>query len=153
MLHFLITLTTHAPWIYTPQEYGTFSKGKSNRDRLLNAMWYLDQSLKQYYADVPDGTAICIYGDHNSAIFPCGKETATARRVPFIFAVKGTKLSVQHNEIDEMDLSMLDVSSYVRQSIGYSAPNDGARESDVLDLDEIENDESQRYEKENRILK
>lgn len=116
-VHFIVTLTTHAPW-KTPKYYDSFKDDpQSNRDRYLNAMSYLDHTIEEYYETLPEGTVLFIYGDHGSAV-PITTETASAEDdVPFIVVVKGDHSFRPFPKENISGLSMLDAASYIRNSI------------------------------------
>ena len=68
-LHFIITLTSHGPWIYLgPDEKQLYKQPQDIRDNYLNSMRYLDSALEKYVSQLPMGTIVILYGDHESGI-------------------------------------------------------------------------------------
>ncbi len=129
ILQFLITLTTHSPWIYTPQICGhSANLGHTSRERLISAMRYLDDSLANFYDQLPEGTLLLIYGDHNSGIPLLGATSPNLNHVPFILKQKGTRLARVDLE-NVKNITMLDVASYVRNL--FSVPCNGRADEAV----------------------
>ena len=108
----IITLTTHAPWTFTPEVGGVGQPvPKSSRQRLINSMRYLDSSIETFYAKLPVGTVLVIYGDHNSGI-SLDSDSPSRERVPLIISKKGSPFEQRIELCNE--LSMLDAASAVR---------------------------------------
>ena len=68
-IHFIITLTTHSPFNYLPEDIPQLiSAPVTLGDRYINSMRYLDDCLCEYFEKLPDGTIMIIYGDHSSRV-------------------------------------------------------------------------------------
>lgn len=73
---FLITLTTHHPYHYTPPKERGVAVKVLSRERLGGYLWsmrYIDDALRQLFADLDeagllDHTVVVIYGDHDSKL-------------------------------------------------------------------------------------
>ncbi|UQZ88826.1 hypothetical protein C4J81_06270 [Deltaproteobacteria bacterium Smac51] len=83
---FIITMSSHVPFMKPRPEYKSVG-GKFAR--YVSSLTYLDQQLAEYYARLPEGTVMIIWGDHGSdVVYPRGFEPGD-REVPFLVHVKG----------------------------------------------------------------
>jgi glucan phosphoethanolaminetransferase (alkaline phosphatase superfamily) len=62
---FVITLTSHSPYTYLPDnEFAIYSHPSSLTERYVNSINYVDRSLRETIDRIPAGTTVIIYGDH-----------------------------------------------------------------------------------------
>ncbi len=82
---FIITMSSHIPFLpATPM----FKSAGGTFARYVSSLRYLDQCLAAYYAKLPAGTLLIIWGDHGSDVsYPRGFPD-NARRVPFLVHIK-----------------------------------------------------------------
>jgi membrane-anchored protein YejM (alkaline phosphatase superfamily) len=82
-VHFLITLSTHAP--YDMVDPAAHLAGGTPRARYLLSMAYVDQALGRFLATLPKQgtTLVALYGDHSSNLFKAPGAEAEAS-VPMI---------------------------------------------------------------------
>ncbi len=127
--HFIITLTSHGPFTYTPPtSKEIFSNPKTMQQRYMNAIRYTDRATKRYVESLPDGTVVVIYGDHPSLMIDSEVETRNQSRkefVPFYVYKKGENLSqrqLTRNSSLAMDgvLTDVDVYFFVRRMVKAS---------------------------------
>lgn len=120
-LHFIITLTSHQPFIYLEPEEATFMPDASGiTDRYFNHMNFVDRALEQYIEQLAPGTLVFVLGDHRAAVeyestfdAPEGSE-----HVPLLIHRVGDPLAGAQQSrgagIDQSgELTMIDVASYV----------------------------------------
>jgi Sulfatase len=63
--HFVITLTTHVPYIYLKSnEQEIYPRPRTIVQNYMNNMRYLDNCLRQYVMALGSGTTVMIYADH-----------------------------------------------------------------------------------------
>ena len=83
---FIITMTTHIPFIEPAPEFasagGTFA-------RYVSALRYFDRCLAEYYAALPEGALLVLWGDHGSDVDYPRQYLPNGRQVPFVVHVKG----------------------------------------------------------------
>jgi phosphoglycerol transferase MdoB-like AlkP superfamily enzyme len=85
-VHFLITLSTHAPYdLVIPPGPG---EGGPVKTRYLRSMRYVDGALGSFVRSLPtDGTTlVAIYGDHTSGVFDAGN-AGEERAVPMVLGL------------------------------------------------------------------
>jgi hypothetical protein len=124
-LHFIITLTSHGPWIYlSPDERQLYGQPKDIRENYLNSMRYLDSALEQYISRLPAGTTVVLYGDHESMIpyTSLNKAPAGDEWVPFFIYKVGSDISGMQVTRDQPiahsgELNLLDAVNFIRACI------------------------------------
>ncbi|MGZ6126004.1 MAG: sulfatase-like hydrolase/transferase, partial [Myxococcales bacterium] len=85
-VHFLITLSTHAPFdLVDPAAH---LDGATQRTRYEHSVAYLDAALGSFLRDLPkDGaTLVALYGDHTSGLFDDRPEDGE-RAVPLVLGL------------------------------------------------------------------
>lgn len=83
---FIITMSSHIPFI---EPLPIFQRAGGVFARYVSSLRYLDQSLAAYYARLPAGTVLVVWGDHGSDVdYPKGF-AENRRNVPFLVHVKG----------------------------------------------------------------
>ncbi len=94
MFHFVITLTSHGPFNQLPDRAARLiASPQGIAERYLNSMNYVDRSLAEYYAELPDNTTLVIYGDHHSNVVGYVAGEPHGDRVPWIICQKGRDIS------------------------------------------------------------
>ena len=89
-LQFIITMTSHGPWDYQPEEENEiYSQPQDSIENYFNAIRYVDNGLKEYVEGLPDNTLIFMFGDHVSAQEYENYELGV---VPFVVYQKGQSL-------------------------------------------------------------
>jgi phosphoglycerol transferase MdoB-like AlkP superfamily enzyme len=127
-LHFIITLTSHGPWIFlSKDEMKIFGQPRNIKENYINSMKYLDQALSRYISDLPKDTIVVLYGDHESKIDYTKNNKGPVHPeaqewVPcFIYKVGddlAKKQTTRNLEISTSgELNLLDVISYLRVCI------------------------------------
>jgi arylsulfatase A-like enzyme len=124
--HFIITLTSHTPFIYvTPQADYPYPHPANKAESYFNSMRYLDDCLKEYIMSLPNHTTVVIYGDHCTEV-----ETANfasdrgdnAEYVPCFIYDSDRDLAEEQRTRNEPisingELNLLDVSTYLRNRV------------------------------------
>ena len=86
---FLITMSSHIPFMEAAPEFkgagGIFA-------RYVSSLRYFDSQFAEYYASLPDGTVVILWGDHGSDVDYPSQYSPNERHVPFIVHVKGQNL-------------------------------------------------------------
>ncbi len=102
-LQFIITMTSHGPWDYQPEDKNEiYSQPKNSIENYFNAIRYLDNSLKNYVEGLPDNTIIFMFGDHVSAQKYENHELGV---VPFLVYQKGQVLRFSNKAEQQKALS------------------------------------------------
>lgn len=83
---FIITMTSHIPFI---DPLPIFKKAGGVFARYVSSLRYTDQAIAAYYATLPAGTLIIIWGDHGSDVTYPVAFAENNRQVPFFVHVKG----------------------------------------------------------------
>lgn len=127
-LHFIITFTSHGPFDRLPDgSSDLFPKPADLTEAYLNSMRYVDRALERYYDQLPEGTTLVIYGDHDSQVDGYRDHPPPVERIPWLIARKGVDLAeVQVTRGTPLAqsgaLSQLDMATYVRRSLAVSDP-------------------------------
>jgi len=124
-LHFIITLTSHGPWIYlAPEEKQLYKKPKNIREDYLNSMRYLDSALEKYISQLPKGTIVVLYGDHESHVpyTTFNKSPAGVAWVPFFIYKVGSDIAGKQVTRGQPialngELNLLDTVNFIRACI------------------------------------
>lgn len=121
VFHFVITITSHGPFDRLPADCDKLIESpKCIQDRYLNSMHYVDQSLEQYYASLPEDTTLIIYGDHHSSVKGYVTENIHNDRVPWIICQKGKDLADRQKSDSGLahsgKLSQLEMVCFMRDS-------------------------------------
>jgi phosphoglycerol transferase MdoB-like AlkP superfamily enzyme len=85
-------------------------------------MRYVDNSLKRYFAALPDRTTVVLYGDHESGVGGYTSDGDRDRSIPWLFCIKEDGAIKQpHLHPDDLpantELSQLDMATYLRKSL------------------------------------
>lgn len=83
---FIITMSSHVPFM---DVMPIFKKTKGTFARYVSSLRYFDQSFAAYYAQLPEGTVLIMWGDHGSDVQYPRSFPENSRHVPFILHVKG----------------------------------------------------------------
>ena len=87
-MQFIITMSSHIPFM---DPLPVFKKVGGSFARYVSSLRYLDQSLAAYYARLPNGAVLVLWGDHGSDVsYPPGFPE-NDRNVPFLVHVKGNR--------------------------------------------------------------
>lgn len=118
-LHFIITLTSHAPFDFLdPGDRDLFAKPRNQRERYLNSMRYVDTQLKNYIQSLPEDSVIVVYGDHTSHVRYGQNPGHGDQYVPFLIHKVGQDLAkLQRTRGQKIatsgELTLLDAAGYV----------------------------------------
>lgn len=121
--HFIITITSHGPFNRVPDEQNELYRHPQNiTQAYLNSMRYVDNSLKRYFAALPDRTTVVLYGDHESGVGGYTSDGDRDRSIPWLFCIKEDGAIKQpHLHPDDLpantELSQLDMATYLRKSL------------------------------------
>ncbi len=119
-MHFIITLTSHAPFHFlAPEDCELFPAPTSLREQYLNSMRYVDTQLKRYIQALPDDLVVVLYGDHASHV-DYGKHSGDDGNeyVPFLIHKIGHNLA-ELQKTRSLDIALsgelttLDAAGYV----------------------------------------
>lgn len=122
-LHYIITLTSHQPFIYLEASECTFlPKADGMLDRYFNGINFVDRHLASYIGNLAQGTLVVIFGDHR-AMVDYGAAAASddrAEHVPLFIHRVGEKLAARQNSRTlplaySGELTMLDAATYIRR--------------------------------------
>ena len=84
---FIVTMSSHVPFI---DPYPIFKSVGGRFARYVSSLRYMDRCLAAYYARLPEGAVVILWGDHGSDVaYPRGFPD-NARHVPFMVHVKGS---------------------------------------------------------------
>jgi hypothetical protein len=121
MFHFLITLTTHSPFNFLPSDFAVqHASDRGKLSRYFKSMRYLDNSLKDYFASLPAGTWMVLYGDHGPGFKK--EDSGFTESVPFIVSRKNHQLELTESQQKRIDptvrqFDLLDMSRYFRNEL------------------------------------
>ncbi len=127
VFHFIATMSSHGPFRFIePGEAEIYPSPSDVRQRYLNSMRYVDNALRDYFARLPKGTLIVVYGDHPANV--ARREFATDysgtnEYVPCFIHVTGENLATRQETrgraiATDGSLSLIDVANYLRKSVG-----------------------------------
>lgn len=129
MYVFGITLDTHVPYRQLrPDEMTLFPHPENAEQRYLNSLRHLDTCLKEFFAGLPAGTTVVLYGDHTAAmatpLFTSDIDEGS-EYVGCLIYQEGRDLALQQKTRQlaisrDGSLNLLDVLNYVRHSIERS---------------------------------
>ncbi len=122
-LHYIITLTSHQPFIYLESEQRTFlPRADSIRDRYFDSMNFVDRKLSAYVDNLETGTLVIIFGDHRAMVdYRSAKGgDERAEHVPLIIHRVGERLAARQASRNSPlaysgELTILDAASYIHQ--------------------------------------
>jgi hypothetical protein len=126
--HFVITLTTHAPYnLLSPSDMEIFKNPRSSFERYVNNMRYLDNCLRDYITSLGRGVTIMLYADHpcteSGDRFEPDREVATAREfIPcFIYDTDSDLSRLQETRKQPIatngNLNLVDMINYLRAQL------------------------------------
>jgi phosphoglycerol transferase MdoB-like AlkP superfamily enzyme len=123
-LHYIITLTSHQPFIYLEPAERTFLPGADGMlDRYFDSMNFVDRCLAAYIGGLARGTLVVIFGDHramvdyNSSAAGCDDR---AEHVPLFIHHVGERLAARQASRTlpitySGELTLLDAASYIHR--------------------------------------
>lgn len=124
-LHYIITLTSHQPFIYLEPEEHLFLPGRRDiRSRYFNSMNFVDRQLAAYSEGLAAGTLLIIFGDHRAMVeYEADAGTGAMRppqHVPLLIHCQGDRLAGRQRSRGSPaalsgELTMLDAASYIRR--------------------------------------
>lgn len=85
---FLITMSSHVPFM---DPLPAFKSAGGPFSRYISSMHYFDEHFAAYYAGLPAGTLLILWGDHGSDVEYPEPYGPNSRHVPFIVHVKGNE--------------------------------------------------------------
>lgn len=120
-LHYIITLTSHQPFVYLEPDERTFlPKTESMLDRYFDSMNFVDRNLEAYVDGLAKGTLVLLFGDHRAMVDYRGEAGGCdrAEHVPlFIHRVGENMAARQASRALPLaisgELTMLDAASYI----------------------------------------
>ena len=144
-LSFIISLTSHHPFVYTPKEYNdlfpslTLDEGWGLLGPYLRSARYTDDALKAFYEDLEargllEDTLFVIYGDHDAGAMHTMKTlpqmspytfTVAEERVPFVIAIPGkeAELAVAREQHTDATTGLHEVFPTVMHLLGEPIPD------------------------------
>lgn len=122
-LHYIITLTSHQPFIYLESAQRTFlPRAESMLDRYFNSMNFVDRQLSAYVESLATGTLVIIFGDHRAMVDYGGAEGVgdRAEHVPLIIHRVGERLAARQASRNSPcaysgELTILDAAFYIHR--------------------------------------
>lgn len=152
-LSFIISLTAHHPFVYTPKEYNdlfsslTLDEGWGLLGPYLRSARYTDDALRDFYEDLEargllEDTLFVIYGDHDAGTLHTTKTlpqmspyayTVAEDRVPFVIAIPGEEeaLAAVRGRHTDATAGLQDVFPTVMHLLGEPVP-DGVLGTNLL---------------------
>ena len=132
-LHYVITLTSHQPFIYLEPEQQTFLPGKGDiQSRYFNNMNFVDRQIETYIRGLPAGTLVVVFGDHRAMVeydLEAGVRADPAERVPLFIHRVGDRLASQQKSRSQPvalsgEWTQVDAASYIHQLFLKTVPQD-----------------------------
>jgi len=126
-VHFIITVTSHTPFVFTPPPGDApFKNPKTEGEYYLNSMRYVDTALARYVDPLPEGTLVVFYADHDSQASYLDHRPSGSNLVPVLIFQKGEDLSKRQKTrasglATSGELGLLDVAGYVASWFGDHA--------------------------------
>lgn len=123
-LEFLITMSSHVPFM---EPLPKFEGVRGAFARYIASMNYFDEHFAAYYAGLPKGTLLIIWGDHGSDVSYPEPYGPNSRHVPFMVHVKGN-IGWMNGQTglrtDERagDYTLCELSYYLRKIFRQSGP-------------------------------
>jgi phosphoglycerol transferase MdoB-like AlkP superfamily enzyme len=122
-LHYIITLTSHQPFIYLePAERTLLPHAGSMLERYFDSINFVDRHLEAYINGLAKGTLVVIFGDHRAMVDYGGAAGVDGRaeHVPLFIHCVGEKLAAkQVSRVSPIaysgELTMLDAASYIHR--------------------------------------
>ncbi|NRA84503.1 MAG: sulfatase-like hydrolase/transferase [Gammaproteobacteria bacterium] len=118
-LSFVITVTSHGPFSFTPDDYhNNFELDMSKmRDRYIASINYVDNALGRFIKALPKDSLVVIYGDHESATNP-NRIPSSEEYVPVLIYVTESNIlqnnrQIQHS-INENSLVLNDLANMLK---------------------------------------
>ncbi len=130
-LHYIITLTSHQPFIYLEAEQQTFIPGKEDiQSRYFNNMHFVDRQIETYVGGLPAGALVIILGDHRAMVEyapEAGVRADPAERVPLFIHRVGDRLASQQKSRGQPvalsgELTQVDAASYIQRLFFQAVP-------------------------------
>ena len=121
-LHYLITLTSHQPFIFLEPELELFlPQRKDVQSRYFNSMHFLDRELEAYINALPANTVVVIFGDHRAMVeYASEVDDGDGRReyVPLLIHCVGERLADRQASrtlpvAQSGELDLIDAAKYV----------------------------------------
>lgn len=139
-LHYLITLTSHQPFIFLEPELELFLPQRRDvQSRYFNSMNYVDRQLEAYMNALPEKTLVVIFGDHRAMVeYASEVDDGGGRReyVPLLIHRVGERLAERQASpalpaAQSGELDLIDAAKYVQgwfSKQGGEAMSDGRGE-------------------------
>ena len=133
-LHYLITLTSHQPFIFLEPELELFlPQRKDVQSRYFNSMHFVDRELEAYINALPANTVVVIFGDHRAMVeYASEVDDGDGRRdyVPLLIHCVGERLAERQASrtlpvAQSGELDLIDAAKYVHGWFGKNS--DGSR--------------------------
>ncbi|MDD5705478.1 MAG: LTA synthase family protein [Kiritimatiellae bacterium] len=121
-LHYIITLTSHQPFIYLEPEQCLFRPQRDDiQSRYFNSVNFVDRQLEAYIGGLRQDTLVVIFGDHRALVeYPSEVEADGERAefVPLLIHRMGERLAGQQRSRDQPislsgELTLLDAAAYI----------------------------------------
>ncbi len=126
-LHYIITLTSHQPFIYLEPEQQSFLPGRNDiQSRYFNGMNFVDRQLENFIGSLSAGTLAAIFGDHRAMLEYASqpeKEAESAEFVPLLIHRVGERLADKQASRNRPvalsgELGLIDAAGYVHGWFG-----------------------------------
>jgi glucan phosphoethanolaminetransferase (alkaline phosphatase superfamily) len=127
---FVITLDTHTPYnLLEDSEMEVFPRPTNQVERYLNSIRYLDNCLRDFISQLPEGTTLVLYGDHTASI----KSEIFVSDIVEGMEYVGCMIYQKGNDLSRFQqtrgqaastngmFNLLDILSYVRNSVTASS--------------------------------
>lgn len=128
-LHYIVTLTSHQPFIYLEMEEQTFLPRRTDiQSRYFNNMHFVDRQLESYVGALPAGTLLVVFGDHRAMVEYASAVdggSGRAEHVPLLIHRVGERLAERQRSREQPvalsgDLTLLDAAAYVHKMFADS---------------------------------
>ena len=119
-VEFMITMSSHVPFM---DPLPKFKGARGSFGRYISSIHYFDEHFASYYARLPQGTLLIIWGDHGSDVRYPAPYGPNSRHVPFMVHIKGENAWMNGQEgIRPGDYTLCELSYYLRKMFRQAGP-------------------------------
>ncbi len=118
---FVVTMSSHIPFM---EPRPLFGPGRGMFFRYISSLRYVDECLADFYARLPEGALLALWGDHGSDVSYPSDMTPNGRRVPFLLHVKGNDawIADRENDVPQQEFTLCSLSWLLRAVLRRAYP-------------------------------
>ena len=118
---FVVTMSSHIPFM---EPRPLFGPGRGMFFRYISSLRYVDECLADFYARLPEGALLALWGDHGSDVSYPSDMTPNGRRVPFLLHVKGNDawIAGKENDVPQREFTLCSLSWLLRAVLRRAYP-------------------------------